>query len=74
MREPMDKNRVRGVSAGRAGKKLRSPYPSRARSVNPAVVRGRRSDLPREACVVSPMRDWESREAFRTWRRSQQRA
>src|SRR5437764_12943469 len=31
--EPMNKNRIRGASAGRAGNGSRSPYPSRARSV-----------------------------------------
>jgi len=31
--EPMDKNRIQGASAGRAGNVSRSPYPSRARSV-----------------------------------------
>jgi len=29
----MDKNRIQGVSAGRAGNLPRSPYPSRVRSV-----------------------------------------
>jgi hypothetical protein len=51
--EPMDKNRIRGVSAGRAGNVSRSPYPSRARSVDPAVVHRRRLSLPREICFVS---------------------
>ena len=36
--EPMNKNRIRGASAGRAGDVPRSPYPSTARSVDPAVV------------------------------------
>src|SRR5262249_59099088 len=40
--EPMDKNRIRGASAGRAGDLLRSPYPSMARSVEPAAVHRRR--------------------------------
>jgi hypothetical protein len=35
--EPMDKNRIRGASVGRAGNVSRSPYPSRTRSVDPAV-------------------------------------
>ena len=38
---------------GRAGRKSQSPYPSRARTVNPAGVRGRLSGLPREICTVS---------------------
>ena len=46
--------------AGRAGRKSQSPYPSRAMAVNPAGVRGRLRDLPREICVVS------SRETGRT--------
>jgi hypothetical protein len=54
--EPMDKNRIRGVSVGRAGNVSRSPYPSTARSVDPAVVHRRRLSLPRELCRVSPLR------------------
>ena len=54
--EPMDKNRIQGASAGRAGNESRSPYPSRARSVDPAVVHQRRLSLPREICRVSPLR------------------
>src|SRR6266496_6181508 len=54
--EPMNKNRIRGASAGRAGNGSRSPYPSRVRSVDPAVVHRRRLSLPREICSVSPAR------------------
>src|SRR5712672_3066003 len=54
--EPMDKNRIQGATAGRAGNVSRSPYPSRARSVDPAVVHRRRLSLPREICPVSPKR------------------
>src|SRR6201988_4664203 len=54
--EPMNKNRIRGVSAGRAGNVSRSPYPSTTRSVDPAVVHRRRLSLPREICTVSPAR------------------
>src|SRR5580700_4262366 len=54
--EPMDKNRTRGASAGRAGNVSRSPYPSRAQSVDPAVVHRRRLSLPREICPVSSAR------------------
>jgi len=32
---------------------LRSPYPSSSLVVNPAVVRWRRSNLPREICDMS---------------------
>ena len=63
-REPMDKNRIGGVSVGRAGKWPRSPYPSRTRSVDSAVVRWRRSNLPREICAVSRERDWKVRKGF----------
>jgi len=34
----MDKNRIRGASAGRAGNVSRSPYPSTARSVALAAL------------------------------------
>jgi len=54
--EPMNKNRIRGASAGRAGNESRSPYPSRTRSVDPAVVHCRRLSLPREICPVSSAR------------------
>src|SRR5947208_12138054 len=52
----MDKNRVQGVSVGRAGNLPRSPYPSKARSVDSAAVHGRRLSLPQEICSVSPRR------------------
>ena len=56
MCESMDKNRILGASAGRAGNLPRSPYPSRARSVDPAAVHRRRLSLPQEICSVSPVR------------------
>ena len=34
MHEPMDKNRIRGVGVGRAGRVTQSPYPSNAPGVN----------------------------------------
>jgi len=52
----MDKNRIQGASAGRAADLPRSPYPSRTPSVEPATVHGRRLNLPREICLVSPRR------------------
>ena len=55
-REPMNKNRMGGVSVGRAGVLSRSPYPSSMQDVYPAVVRGRRLKLPREICPVSRKR------------------
>src|SRR5260370_16679835 len=54
--EPMNKNRIRGASAGRAGNVSRSPYPLRVQSVDPAVVHRRRLSLPREICPVSSAR------------------
>src|ERR1700735_3875062 len=53
MCESMDKNRIQGVSVGRAGNLPRSPYPSKVRSVDPAAVHGRRLSLPQEICSVS---------------------
>src|ERR1700739_2345292 len=54
--EPMDKNRIRGASVGRAGNESRSPYPLTARSGGAPVVHRRRLSLPREICRVSPLR------------------
>jgi hypothetical protein len=53
MCESMDKNRIQGASAGRAGNLPRSPYPSRVRSVDSAIVHRRRLSLPQEICSVS---------------------
>src|SRR5262252_4610373 len=53
MCESMDKNRISGASAGRAGHLPRSPYPSRVRSVDPATVHRRRLSLPQEICSAS---------------------
>jgi hypothetical protein len=49
----MDKNRIKGVSVGRAGNLPRSPYPSKMRSVDPAAAHGRRLSLPQEICSES---------------------
>ena len=54
--ESMDKNRIGGARAGRAGDLPQRPYPSRVRRVDPATVHGRRLHLPQEICVVSPRR------------------
>ena len=51
--ESMNKNRIQGASAGRAGNLPRNPYPSRMRSVDPAIAHGRRLRLPQEICSVS---------------------
>ena len=53
MCESMDKNRIQGASAGRADDLPRSPYPSKARSVDAATVHGRRLNLLQEICFVS---------------------
>src|ERR1700722_8411519 len=53
MCESMDKNRILGASAGRAGNLPRSPYPSMVRSVDPATVHRRRLSLPQEICSVT---------------------
>src|SRR6266478_3906735 len=53
MCESMDKNRIQGVSVGPAGNLPRSPYPSKVRSVDSAIVHGRRLSLPQEICSVS---------------------
>ena len=53
MCESMDKNRIQGVSVGRAGDFPQSPYPSKMRSVDPATVHRRLLSLPQEICAVS---------------------
>jgi len=53
MCESMDKNRIQGVSVGRAGNLPQSPYPSRMRNVDSAAVHRRRLNLPQEICSVS---------------------
>jgi hypothetical protein len=53
MCESMDKNRIQGVSVGRAGNLPRSPYSSRMRSVDSATVHRRQLNLPQEICSVS---------------------
>jgi hypothetical protein len=54
--ESMDKNRIQGVSVGRAGNLPQSPYSSRMRNVDPATVRRRQLNLPQEICSVSRKR------------------
>jgi hypothetical protein len=54
--ESMDKNRIQGVSVGRAGDLPRSAYPSKMRNVDSATVHGRRLNLPQEICSVSRKR------------------
>ena len=53
MCESMDKNRIQGVSVGRAGNLSRSPYPSRMRNVDSATVHRRQLNLPQEICSAS---------------------
>jgi hypothetical protein len=56
MCESMDKNRIPGVSIGRAGDLPRSPFPSRMQNVDSATVHRRRLNLPQEICSVSRKR------------------
>ena len=53
MCESMDKNRIQGASAGRAGNLPRSPKSIEVRSVDSATVHRRRRSLPQEICSVS---------------------
>ena len=50
--ESMDKNRIQGVSVGRAGNLPRSPYPSGMRNIDSGAVHGRQLNLPQEICSV----------------------
>src|SRR5215475_2101045 len=51
--EPTNRNWIGGVEAGRVRMRARSPYPSKAKDVNPAVVHRKRRSLPRETYGVS---------------------
>ena len=53
MCESMDKNRIQGASAGRAGNLPRSPKSIKVRSVDSATVHRRRLSLPQEICSAS---------------------
>jgi hypothetical protein len=64
MCESMDKNRIQGVGAGRAGNLPRSPYPSRVLGVDSATVHRRRLNLPQEICSVSLRRLRPSRDGL----------
>src|SRR5439155_26976442 len=66
----MDKNRIQGVSVGRAADLPRSPYPSSTRSVDPAIARGRRLNLPREICSMPRKRLSEPRGALTVGQKS----
>ena len=52
--EPTDRNWIGGAAVGRVRVRARSPYPSKTKSVNPAVVHGQSMGLPRETCAASP--------------------
>jgi hypothetical protein len=52
----MDKNRIPGVSVGRAGDLPRSPFPARMQNADSATVHRRRLNLPQEICSVSRKR------------------
>ena len=49
----MDKNRIQGVSVGRAGNLSQSPYSSRMRNVDSATVHRKQLNLPQEIRSVS---------------------
>ena len=51
--EPTNRNWIGGVEVGRVRMRARSPYPSRTKDVNPAVVHRKCRSLPRETCGVS---------------------
>ena len=51
--EPTNRNWIGGVEVGRVRMRARSPYPSRTKDVNPAVVHRKRRSLPRETYGVS---------------------
>jgi hypothetical protein len=51
--EPTNRNWIGGAEVGRVSVRSRSPYPSRANGVNPAVVHRKRMNLPWETCGVS---------------------
>src|SRR5262245_25385104 len=71
--ESMNKNRILGASAGRAGNVLRSPYPSMVRSVDPTIVHGRQPNLPREICVASLRRLRLSKDGLNAGQKSAER-
>ena len=48
--EPTNRNWIRGGTGGRGRVRAQSPYPSKASTVNPAVVYREESNLPREVC------------------------
>jgi len=54
MREPMNKNRVEGARDRTSERKIAKSVSVKVTVVDPAVVRRRRSDLPRETCVAVP--------------------
>ena len=54
--EPMNKNRIRGVSAGRAGNVSRSPYPSNGQSGSVPPRTGNRSPVPNSAAQRRQLR------------------
>jgi len=53
--EPTNRNWIGGVEVGRVRMRVRSPYPSKTKDVNPAVVRRKRRCLPRETYGVSQL-------------------
>jgi hypothetical protein len=71
----MDKNRIkRPELAGELAKSSEAHIHQGELKVNPAAVRRRRSNLPREICSTSWIHDWGGSDLSRSWGRSQQRA
>jgi hypothetical protein len=62
IRGPTNRNRIRGGQAwGEQASSSEALYPSKALVVDPAGKRGRRSELPQEACVASRRLRWRLR-------------
>jgi hypothetical protein len=53
-RDLTNRNRIRGIPGRTSGQLIAKSISIKARTVDPAGVRGRRSDLPGEACTVVP--------------------
>jgi len=68
----MNKNRIEGGAFADEWPTTHEIHnPSSGCGVDPAVMQGRRTRLPREVCMVSARTDWASRKVSRTPCRSQ---
>jgi hypothetical protein len=70
--EPMNKHRIGGRQRRTSESEIAKSSPVKNVNVDRAVVRGRRSGLAREACVVSRSRDLENRKVAPARRKSRQ--